>query len=711
MQIPVRLLLAELGAYPSSQIGVLGIKLAHLRQAHVPTYPLFLIPVQTLEAIAQHNQLAQKLESIGEAEDKTKKIQKLFQKISVPPHLADELLRTYQRTILSDLVKVILSPLEGVNLTQPLVQENIAGEANAFESLFELWGIAVNETGQLIPGAFIIQAQPQPTASGTAFTKNPDLNLKTQVLILSHWGATPVDQPESISDHFSVDVRTWNTVSSQLAHKTHQLLRTEEKFRSSPVAAELQNIPSLTENQLTHLAEYIQALKLQSLDHYTLSWEFSQGQWAITDFTPLRSAASEVESAPLPATHLAIASGTPVVSGIVQGTTISGRLPATPQQLSSETILVVKDFTPKLLAYLPRLVGLVVEKPLPSFALTQIKELHLPTVTHVANVLTRIKTGTSILIDANRGVIYPSAERSTTTHWNPTLTKLLISASNPAHAQEQLQSHVDGVIFKGDFMFAQQGVHPSQLLQTKAQVAFKQTLATALSNFKPTHTFPLLYRPVDLSSRELLDLRQAGPYEQAEANPYLGYRGAWRLTQQYELLDLELAALGELANNGHQRLGLMIPFTRTPNELRLLLSHLRHQTFISARQLEVWWQLCLPENIWQLPHYLSPQLTGIIISVKDLQALSLGIDPDTPDVYARYPVNVPLFRQLITDIQTQAPHHKIMLQLEHFEPSLAELAGELGLAGVMVKAADSIQAKQTLLETEERHVRMSHGQY
>jgi phosphoenolpyruvate synthase/pyruvate phosphate dikinase len=708
VHIPSWLPLARLLLYPHHQVGEWGSTLAKLHQLQVPLAASFVVPVQTFQDIADHNQLAEKLEKLKAKKTEAEaayhqQVAKIFLNLEFPPDIASDLLKAYHQHVGQGLAEVRLSPDQAFSGSDELILGCIEGDTNTFDSLLQLWAEAYLMTDQVIPAAMVIRRQSQPTSSGIALTKDSETETKTQVVLFSNWGATPPRPNLAEYDHFKVDVRTWNTLFAQVAEKSHHYVCHPEHLVETAVAKKLQHQSSLSDTQVSTLAKLVQQIKLLYLHHCQLDWELVNGQFIITHLKPL-----EVlhETTGLPHPHSAVLTGTPVVSGITEGVCYLD-IPSKAGSLPANAILVLKQFTPQVKPWLTSISALIVERPLPHFAHELVHQAQLPTLALVNGAHRYLKQGQAVIVDASSGHIFPSG--SSNVHLSPTtgttLTKVWVTANNPETATEVLQPAVDGVIFNANQTFAAFGEHPLHLVKSSRRDEVSAQLLKAIETFKPTHTSPLLYQPVNLNSADLSELTYSGSYEQTEPNPYLGYHGSLRLTHSFEVLDAELDVLAEVANRNHQRLGLVIPLARTTAELRTVITHVRQFTKIPPSKIELWWQICTPENLAHLEYYLNPELTGVMISVKDIHSLMYGIDPRNRDVYARYPVNVTFMRDLIASVAKTCTHHQVILQTEDEFTQLSDVAAELRLAGISTKPIHAAKTKQFLLELEHDQLR------
>ncbi len=695
VHIPAWLPLSSLHLYPESQIGFWAKTVGKLHQAQIPLDPGLVIPCDTFLQIAEDNHLdLADIQKLGNSQA----VADFFSGLKIPRPLAQELLKVLGTVIGNNFCNVRSSFTELFVTPVDSQEMYIQGDTNILESALRLWGKACWQSQKLAAAAMVITQQRIPLSSGWSFSQDIQTQNKTQVSILATPGALLPQARDQVFDHFKVDVRTWNVLQSVIAHKEIAYEITATEIIKKSVPSSKQNHPSLTSDQAISLAKLTTQVKRLFIHHCQLAWYSSSQGLFITDVDEdLTPSASEKPAR----AQTTLCLGTPIIPGVVEGLILHGPPIGSPQSLPHKTILVVRQLTPQLTAFFPHLAGLILEKPLPTFGLRLLSNYHLPTIANVPQALAQLKSGQPIILDGTNGRVYSQLQPVVTEKLTgPTLTKVFITASNPSQSQDELTPSVDGVFFKSEYFWVQGGIHPAHVARSSDRSEYIQSLTAAISAFKPRQTSPLLYKTLDLSSDDLLSLHYSGIYEQPEPNPFLGFRGALRTVSNFEILDMELEALMGLSQTAHQSLGIVLPLTRIPSEARLLMSHIKRTAMPVLPRLELWWQLCTPENLLQVEQYLSPQLTGIVVNVNHVHALLYGIDPRSPDLLNRYPLNFPLLRKWLDHLVSASPHHKLMLQIDAESQDLIYWASELGLAGVIVKPYHADRTKRLFLEAE-----------
>ncbi len=146
------------------------------------------------------------------------------------------------------------------------------------------------------------------------------------------------------------------------------------------------------------------------------------------------------------------------------------------------------------------------------------------------------------------------------------------------------------------------------------------------------HPRPVIARFSDFKTNEYAGLLGGAPFEPAESNPMIGFRGASRYyDERYrEGFALECAAIRRVRETmGLENVKLMIPFCRTLEEGRRVLAEMaRHGLERGKRGLEVYVMCEIPNNVI-LAEEFAQLFDGFSIGSNDLTQLTLGVDRDS----------------------------------------------------------------------------------
>ncbi|GAX42183.1 phosphoenolpyruvate synthase [Tolypothrix sp. NIES-4075] len=236
-----------------------------------------------------------------------------------------------------------------------------------------------------------------------------------------------------------------------------------------------------------------------------------------------------------------------------------------------------------------------------------------------------------------------------------TRTQILMNVGNPQQAFSLSTIPNDGVgLARTEFIIANQiQIHPMALiyfdkLDDKLLQA-KIDEITALYDDKPQYFVdklaqgigriaaafypkPVIVRMSDFKSNEYANLLGGRQFEPHEENPMLGWRGAARYYDKgyREAFALECQAIKRVREDmGLTNVIPMIPFCRTPDEGRLVLTEMaKNGLEQNVNNLQVYVMCELPSNVIMAEEF-AEVFDGFSIGSNDLTQLTLGLDRDS----------------------------------------------------------------------------------
>jgi pyruvate,water dikinase len=291
-----------------------------------------------------------------------------------------------------------------------------------------------------------------------------------------------------------------------------------------------------------------------------------------------------------------------------------------------------------------------------------------------------------------------------------TATRLLVNLSEPSQVEHAAALDVDGVgLLRAELMIleALEGTHPRRLLDEGRADEFIERMADSLmafaSGFAPR---PITYRTIDFRTNEFRGLAGGEDYEPAEANPMIGYRGAFRYVREPDLLGLELEAVKRVYDAGHDNLHVMLPFVRTARELEACVRLVANSGLTERRGFELWIMAEVPSVLFNLERYASLGVAGISIGSNDLTQLLLGADRDSEilaEVFdERDPAVVAYLQELIPRARALGLQTSICGQAPSVHPEYAELLVRAGIDAVSVNMDAVDRARRLLAAAEQR---------
>jgi pyruvate,water dikinase len=524
-------------------------------------------------------------------------------------------------------------------------------------------------------------------SSGVIFTLDTESGHPGVVLVTSSFGlGENVVQGRVLPDQFYVHKATlqqgfrpivWKKLGTKELRMVYDLAGLRP-VRNERVSEEDRNRWSITDEEVLQLARW--AMRIE--EHYTrkhgqptpmdIEWakDGKTGQLFIVQSRP-ETVHSQQRGAKMRRYALRD-TAEPVITGLAIGDSIAtgaARIIRDPRGISQfrrGEILVTEVTDPDWEPIMKLAAGIVTEKGgRTSHAAIVARELGIPALVGTENAMSVLRDGdmaTLSCAEGETGHVYRGALRFSVEEIDPgslprPRTAIMLNVGNPEQAFEQAMLPSDGVgLARMEFIFASWvKVHPLALLRYAAQPAAVQREIDALTVGYPRkeeyfvdrlaqgigtlaaafHPRPVILRFSDFKTNEYAKLVGGAPFEPAEENPMLGWRGASRYyhPKYREGFQLEVAAVRRVREiYGLKNLKVMIPFCRTPKEGEQVLAVLREGGLESGKDgLEIYVMAEIPSNIL-LAEEFSRVFDGFSIGSNDLTQLTLGIDRDSTTV-------------------------------------------------------------------------------
>lgn len=224
----------------------------------------------------------------------------------------------------------------------------------------------------------------------------------------------------------------------------------------------------------------------------------------------------------------------------------------------------------------------------------------------------------------------------------------------------------------------------------------------------PWHPQPVIVRLSDFKTNEYAGLIGGGGFEEKEANPMLGFRGASRYTHERyrDGFALECRAIKQLRGElGFKNIVVMVPFCRTLKEADEVLEVMAEHGLERGRDgLEIYVMCEVPSNVILAAEF-SERFDGFSIGSNDLTQLVLGIDRDSTILASSFDERDEAVKEMIRQVIKTAHEHErtvgICGQAPSDHPEFAEFLVENGIDSISLNPDSVIQVMERLARLED----------
>ncbi|MDU8943588.1 phosphoenolpyruvate synthase [Ovoidimarina sediminis] len=237
---------------------------------------------------------------------------------------------------------------------------------------------------------------------------------------------------------------------------------------------------------------------------------------------------------------------------------------------------------------------------------------------------------------------------------------------------------------------------------------FVERLACGLSRIAAfCYPNPVIVRMSDFKTNEYADLLGGRDFEPLEENPMIGFRGASRYyADAYRPgFELECRAIQRLRSKmGFKNVIVMIPFCRTPDEARRVLSVMAENGLKrGAEGLQVYMMCEIPSNVVRAAEFAA-LFDGFSIGSNDLTQLTLGIDRDSDRLADLFREDDPAVLWMIETVVREAHKAGIKVgfcgQAPSNDPTYARRLVGFGIDSISVTPDSFVQVLRNVSQAE-----------
>ncbi|MBU0619350.1 phosphoenolpyruvate synthase [Patescibacteria group bacterium] len=692
----------------------------------------------------------------------SQRIKRLIKRATIPEDLVKQTIRAYEQLGGSRLKHAYVAvrssataeDLPGASFAgQQETFLNVRGEANLIEairgcwaSLFEPRSIFYREQKGFdhfqVGISATIQRMIQSDISGIMFTIDPVKNDKTKIVIEAIWGlGEKIVQGTYTPDRYIVNKADLKIFFRQIIPQKKKLVLSRGQNKELKVKRSKINKVKLSDQQIITLAGLGQKIQQHYFFPQDIEWAIEKDRLYIVQARPVTTMTQPAKNKKKKEKKISTAGlklvikGQPASPGLVSGYARVIKSAKEIGKIKEGEILVAPKTTPDFVPAMKRAIAIVTDTGgQTSHAAIVSRELGIACIVGTETGTKELKSNQVYTVDAQTGEIFsgtplckdkspknPAQTRAcrdklpikfTIPEFNllkthkQTATKVYVNLAEPELAHNVSSRNVDGVgLLRAEFMIAQLGRHPKELIKRGEGHKFAQQLESGMTTFcQAFGERPVVYRTTDFKTNEYRQLNGGRWFEPEEENPMIGYRGAFRYLQDEAVFNLELHAIRQVRQQ-FKNLWLMIPFVRSPEELRKVKRLLAAYGLVRSPSFKLWMMVEIPANVVCLEKFIKVGIDGVSIGTNDLTMLTLGVDRDNAEVASAYneldPAVLKLIKQTIKTAKKHRLTSSICGQAPTTHPGLIYKLVKWGITSVSV-SPDKIETAREIIYRAER---------
>ena len=600
------------------------------------------------------------------------------------------------------------------------------------------------------------------SASGVAFTIDPDTGFENTIIINGIWGlGENIVQGTVTPDEWMVFKPTlenekWNPILKKhcgkkeftmIYNEIEKEISATNTIINTTTSLENQNQFSLSDTEVIQLARWCYSIEKHYKKAMDIEWakDGTNNQLYIVQARP--ETIHNKPNTQVRKMYTLLEKGSVLCKGIALGDKITSgkaRIINNAQEgyLVQEGEIIVTDLTnPDWDPIMKKAAAIVTNKGgRTSHAAIVARELDTVAVVGCGDATATIKNGQEITVscaEGKEGVIYNGTLRWKTTEQDFSRLKLpetapMLILADPEKAFELSRYPNQGVgLMRMEFVISNTiKIHPLALCNpekitnqdTIAQIAaltkgyadpkdyfvtqLAEAVATVACAFYPKE---VIVRMSDFKSNEYANLIGGSYFEPDEENPMIGFRGASRYYSNFyrKGFALESQAMKKVRDEmGLTNVKLMIPFCRTIEEGENVLTEMAKNGLVQGvNGLEVYVMIEIPSNVL-LADEFAKLFDGFSIGSNDLTQLTLGLDRDSSLVSSLFDEENPAVQSLIKETIRVAKRFEIKVGLCGQAPSdlphFAQFLVAEGIDSISFTPDALIKGIKNILEAEKK---------
>lgn len=669
-----------------------GANLGELTQAGIPVPPGFVVTAQTYEKFMLETGINDKVLSILDEIDinDTKALQAASEEIKaiineapIPEDMILFITEAYnqlcQRFDGDDVEVAIRSSATA----EDLPEASFAGQQDTYlyvsgidavleyirkcwASLFEARAIFYREENDFehakVLIAVVVQKMANADKAGVMFTVNPSTGEEI-ALIEGSWGlGEAVVSGDVTPDNYQVDKADNSVINVTISDKKVMYINDEnETSIKVDVPEEKRNERVLSDEELIELTEMGKRIQAHYGEPMDTEWAFENGELFLLQARPITTLGDVCEDVAEASDDIGevLVRGLGASPGMAAGNVKIILDIEELDKIKDGDIMVTTMTTPDMVPAMKRSSGIVTDEGgVTCHASIISRELGIPCVVGTGDATSILKENTGVTIDGKKGLVFDGISQ---TKQEPvqaagsveaapiiTVTEVKANVSMPEAAAKAAATGADGVgLLRTEHLMLTAGIHPGKFIADGNEYELINTIAENVmivaDEFYPK---PVWYRTLDAPTDEFITL-EGGENEPEEHNPMLGWRGIRRELDQPEILKCEFKAIKKLHEQGYTNIGIMIPLSQSPEELKQAKALCSEVGLEPHKDVEFGMMVEIPAAALTIEDYIAVGIDFVSLGTNDLTQYTLAVDRNNEYVAKHYSEEHPAVMKLI----------------------------------------------------------------
>lgn len=624
------------------------------------------------------------VENVDELTNASKEIQKKIKEKEFDPELKEEILSAYREFSENIGVKDPEVAVRSSATAEDLPDASFAGQQDTylhisgeeellnhirdcFASLWTSRAIYYREKQNYdhfdVALSVVIQKMVNSEKSGVMFTANPINNSKDEMMINASYGLGEAVVSGIVTpDEYIIDKKTKKVIEKNIAEKEYMVIKNENGVGTRVVnvkdilGADAVKAEALSPKELDILVE--RGLKVEKLygSVQDTEWGFDRDtkEFYFLQSRPITTLGDKEEKEEK---LITLVKGLPASPGIGRGKVKLIKDISEINLVEEGDVLVTAMTNPDMVPAMRKCAGVVTDEGgRTCHAAIVSRELQIPCIVGAKTATKTLKTGDTVTVDAVRGIVYEGEvlkekeEKKSPDSPNvssianldelrnlfapTTATKIYMNLGEPELIEKYKNLPMDGIgLMRTEFIFTNMiGAHPMYLVKTGQGDLMIDKLAEGISKVaQAIYPKNLVVRTSDFRTNEFRGLKGGDEVEPIEANPMIGWRGVSRyISPEYEEgFRLECRAIKKVREEyGLTNVIVMLPFVRTPEELRVVKGIMAEEGLVQSKNFKIWIMAEVPAVVLQAEEF-AELVDGFSIGSNDLTQLVMGADRDS----------------------------------------------------------------------------------